>query len=348
MSNSTEDTGLAQAHTTQDALEPFDEGKFLRRVKARSIARAVLVTLVVTAVLFAAGVFAAYKWYSGTLEKANSIDWYYPDLVAISHPNTLLMGPSITRYHFPGASNDYVAYRTVGDRPLPAGDRVVDFDIWQPEYLRGSDQRSVVAGGRTFWGADLVPELRFLHPLSKMDMGEVDPEGATVREQLIESVKLESEAARQRLRSTPASYTVEVAVSFDSLLGLSDIEKLGGDEATLAWGAVNVWDAAEAPPVAPLYPGEIVGVPFQQAAWGTELQSSKEVQDGIIDRLREISKRTQIGTADKTMTSANYLAREGFGYYGAVFTGSPAQLERIVADPRVTAVSYGLCVAPWE
>lgn len=348
MSNPIDETALSSAPGTEKTPAPFDEGRFLRRVKARSVARAVLVTLVVTALLLAVGVFAAYKWYAGTLQKANSIDWYYPDLVAISHPNTLLMGPSITRYHFPGASNDYVAYRMVGDRPLPAGDRVVDFDIWQPEYLRGSDQRSVVAGGRTFWGSALVPELRFLHPLSKMDMGEADPEGTTVREQLVDSLRIESDAARRRLRATPASYTVEVAVSFDSLLELSDIEQLGAEDTTLAWGAVNVWDALEAPPVAPLYPGEIVGVPFAQAAQGADVQSRKEVQDGLIDRLREISRRTQIGTADKTMKSTQYLEREGFGYYGAVFTGSPAALERIIADQRVTAVSYGLCAAPWE
>lgn len=48
------------------------------------------------------------------------------------------------------------------------------------------------------------------------------------------------------------------------------------------------------------------------------------------------------------LTATCQLEREGVRYYGAVLTGEPRVIARLAADARVTAVCYGLSVAPWE
>jgi hypothetical protein len=331
---------LDDAQITEGPLEPpsFDERKFLRRVRIMSTLRAVGVTLLVILVLTAATLVGAYKWWSKTSSAADRIDSYYPDLIALSHPNTTILGPSVTRWHFPTASNDYASYRLVGNRPVAAGVYGVDFDFWDAEFLRGYDERWTLMRGRAFRGSDLVPDLRFANPVSHEDTAD-----SSIKEETGDSVR--------RLESTPPSYTVEVAISLNRLVSLTDLESLASSDATLAWGAVNVWDSVDAPAITPTAPGQIVGVPFVSTERGFGLvggNTHAESETNALRVLHGIATRSRIGTAEATRSSAQYLEAHGFHYYGAVFTGSPAALLRIARDPRVTAVSYGLAVGPWE
>jgi hypothetical protein len=328
----------AQAAEQPPVTTSFDERKFLRRVRIMSILRAVGVTLLVVLVLTAVTLVGAYKWWSKTSSAADRIDAYYPDLIALSHPNTTILGPSVTRWHFPTASNDYASYRLVGNRPVAAGVYGVDFDFWDAEFLRGYDERWTLMRGRAFRGSDLVPDLRFVNPASHEETAD-------------SSIKDETDGSLRRLESTPPSYTVEVAISLNSLVTLTDLESLASSDATLAWGAVNVWDSRDAPAISPTDPGNIVGIPFvsTERGWGLVGSSTHAgAETNALYVLRRISRRSRIGTADKTRSSAQYLEAHGFHYYGAVFTGPPAALLRIARDPRVTAVSYGLAVAPWQ
>ena len=347
----TEHDRISEHHAAEqlESGEGFDERKFLRRVRTKSVLRAAVVSLLVVLVLSGAALGGAYLWLRGTVAQAARIDSYYPDLVAISHPNTRELGPSVTHIHYPGASNDYASYRMVGSRPVAAGILGVDFDVWEAEFLRGYDERWTVMSRRFFRGSDLVPELHFLHPHTPSeDQNDIGP---SLRAAAELSFARETAESLRRLAATPPSYTAEVAVSFDRFLSLADLESLASKDTTLAWGAVEVWDPQSAPLTPPVSAGQIVGVPFVTPEWvfGSMVSDThQQAETNTLATLRRISQRSRIGTARATGTSATYLEENGFRYYGAVLTGPPGVMLRIARDRRVTAVSYGLAVAPWE
>ena len=329
----------------------FDERGFLRNVRRRSLARAVGVSAAVVVVLAAIALVGVYAWARATLAASDRIDSYYPDLVAVSHPNTRLLPTSKGHWRLPGAANEYVAIRLVGARPVAAGTYAVDYDIWHGELLRGYDERWSVETDRTYRGSALVPELRIVDAMS-----EAAKNGGTMHDATGTDVRAltarESEASLRRLDAAPASSTAELAVSFNGLLSASDLTALESSGATLAWGAVNVWDPARAPFVPTDNPGGLVGVPFVSAPWASAETSAPlppgEAEADTIATLRRISSLARGATARATAASAGYLAANGFHYYGAVFTGPPAALAHIARDGRVAAVSCGLVVAPWE
>jgi hypothetical protein len=326
----------------------FDERAFLRRVRLKSIVRAVAIAAVVVAVSWAAVVLGMIRWEGLTWREANRIDSYYNDFVVLSNPNTWVLGQSVTRFHFPGASNDYTTYRLVGGRPVPAGVRSVDFSLWDDEFLRGFDERLTTVGPRVFSGSEVVPELRMLHPgaLDDTYVNEMGIERGILDE--FEAITAES---LERLAATPPSYTAEVAFSFDRTLTRAEIESFAASGTTLAWGAVSSWEPEDMPMLPLINAGSQLGIPFAQpgisyGAFG--FTSTDDAEDSLIDALRLIADNSRLPAAGRARSVIEQLERDGVSYYGAVLTGSPDVLMRLAGDPRVTAVCFGLSVGPWE
>jgi hypothetical protein len=99
----------------------LDETKFIKKARRRSTRRILLLAggLIVAAVIVLGAV--VFLWQRGLDGQSARIDGYCLQLVSISSPNTRLMLPGTTRTRFPGAVNEYPAYRTVGDVVVPVG-----------------------------------------------------------------------------------------------------------------------------------------------------------------------------------------------------------------------------------
>jgi hypothetical protein len=339
----TTNTAARSDDTTLAGTPSFDERAFLRRTKLKSVLRTLAISIAVVLVALVLLALAGYRWHQRTLSAADRID-YYADLTAVTNPNTWILGGSVTRLHFPGASNDYASFRLVGHRPVPAGVRSVDFDLWTPEWPRGFDERLTRIGSGAYTGSDLVPELRIVRPTA-LDDAHFDEPG-TARDIAAESAAVTANAV-SRLQATPASYTAEVAFSFNHLLTLAELESFAST-ATLSWGAIDASDPDSVPP----YPlNETIGVPLAQPdrSYGSVGGNThKEAGDLFPRVLRHIAQRSKLPYADRYAQAAQYIEAHGVRYYGAVLTGSPNKLAKLARDPRVTCVSYGLSVGPWE
>lgn len=332
-----------------EEADTFDERSFLRRIRMKSALRIVVIAVAIVAISWVAILLGGYKWQALTMREAARIDHYYTDLVAVTNPNTWVLGDSVTRLHFPNASNDYASFRLIGSRAVPAGVRSMDFDIWTPEYPRGYDERLTTLGVRVFSGNELVPELRILHPGAADDVYLAET-GIKARDIISEFERITAESVA-RLESTPVSHTAEVAFSFDKFLTLTELQSFAPTGTTLAWGAVSVWEPEDMPPLPLINAGSMVGVPFTSpdTSFGyLATNSPQEAEDQLPGVLRGIASRSKLPAASRALQAAEVIERDGARYYGVVLTGPPTDLLTLARDPRVTAVAYGLSVGSWE
>ncbi len=336
----------------QDTLEPplgFDERRFLRAVRLKSASRVLLIAGILVALSWATAFLGMDRWSAVTMREAVRIDRYYADFVAVTNPNTWILGDSVTRLHFPGASNDYASFRLIGGRPVPAGVRSVDFGAWSVEYPRGYDERLTGSGDRIFSGNELIPELRIVHPGARDDTY-LDESGLRARDIIGEFDRITDESLA-RLASTPPSYTAEVAFSFDRLLTLEELLSFAGPETTLAWGAVSVWEPTDMPPLPLINAGSMVGVPFAapDITFGSVGHKTPEgAEEQLPKTLRNIATLSKLSVASRALDAAEVIERDGVRYYGVVLTGPPAAMLKLAEDSHVTGVCYGLSVGVWE
>jgi hypothetical protein len=343
----------SEANTTDAAVPSeivhFDERAFLRQVRLKSSLRVLIIAALVVLIALFAMALAAHKWNEATLQESNRIDSYYNDLTAITHPNTWILGNSITRMHFPGASDDYASFRLVGSTPVPAGVRSVDFNIWEPERLRDVNYAVTTIGSRQFAGTALVPTLRMVHPDSRDDT--YFDQSGTARDIETQSKRI-TEESLARLRGTPPSYTAEVAFSFDHLMTLSELESFATSATTLSWGAVDSVASREVPPYPQTESGDLIGLPLTAPADGTGMfapSNRQEAEAELPKALRRIAQTSKLPwAASRYFEAAKYIEAHGVRYYGVVLTGPPGVMLKLAVDPHVTAVSHGLSVGPWE
>lgn len=324
----------------------LDEAAFIRTAKRRSTRKTVLVAggLIVGVLLVI--MLGVVGWHQAIYAHMQRIDWYYPTLVSISSPNTELMGPSITRSAFPGAVNEYAAYRQVGDLALPAGDAFVEFDVWGGEVVRGVAERTVHTGTRQFTGSDLSPTLRILAPAQPDSPAsyQSDPES---EQWTLSELSAHTQSSLSRLAAAPESATVEVAVSFADTKTLAEVEDLLGADLHLLWGATDAYDRLPVPWEQSY--GHMVGADFCRG--GRIAASSaerRESEKALVSELKNIAVHAPKGVADRCLASASYLEKNGIRYFAVVVSGSPEAALALAEAPDVTVVSLGSVALPWQ
>ncbi len=341
--NSAKDTGDDMVRA-EAAAAPFDEESFVRQARRKSTWRIIMTAAAVT--LLAALLFAAgwYAWNRVINYHSNRISIYQYELVALSTPNTHVTGTGRTLYRFPRALNTYTTYRPVGDRPMAAGEFVVDFSLWGSE-LSPSQWRVAWDGGRWFTGPLMVPELGFVMP-GHASRAADDPEAREYVEYYTPIFEAETERTTSALASAPDSATAEVAISFSEFLSLDQMERLIGSDVTLNWGAVDVWEDEERPawPIA----GHMVGIAFIWPDGAEGPVETAQAERDVIDKLRFVAKHAPEGTAVLCTRSADHLVENGVRYYGAVVTGRVDALRQLVEYDGVSASVLGFVVEPWQ
>ncbi|MBN1630150.1 MAG: anti sigma factor C-terminal domain-containing protein [Thermoleophilia bacterium] len=340
----------------------LDEATFIKKARRRSTRRILLLSggLTLAAVIVLAAIVVLWNWRLNA--EAERIDSYYCSLVPVAYPNTRIMLPGTTRSRFPGAVNEYTAYRTVGDVIVPAGEVSVEFDVWGGEQFRGVfDDRgygdSLARGdnGRRFVSSQPARALGFLAPAGaahakteSTDLASSQPESVAQEEELLGVWAAETASSLSRLSSAPPDSTVEMAVSFDGTISLAEVESLLGQNVELLWGATWVYSDDAQP--WELWDAHLVGVDF---TWEVvELsgfsRTHQDAEDDLVETLRSIAKRAPDGTAYRCSQSAGYLEQHGVRYFGVVVCGHPKAALALAHNPSVSAVSLGFVVMPWE
>ena len=345
-----------------DGAPVFDERAFIKAAKRRSTRRIVLISGVLIAAV-AVTLLAGTVWRQRAVYgQAGRILAYYPTLVSITYPNTKLMYPEAVRSQFPGAVDEYTAYRRVGDVAIPAGDAFVAFGLWGGEVAaHGPGDRFAGLGARLFEGSDLAPALRFLEPAARggaatrvsaeafeLARGRISPPLFRTSEPATQTFAKVTQSSLARLSAAPPSSTVEVAVSFRDMLTLSVVETLLGPSLDFYWGATDAYPH----PAVPFEQtcGYMVGVDFVHEAPGLYHPdtSHRESEQQLIAALKQIAQHAPKVTAGWCQESAAYLEKNGIRYYGIVVCGSPKAALELAQRPEVTAVSLGAVVQPWE
>jgi hypothetical protein len=327
----------------------FDEDRFLRSIKRRSLVRTVIIALITILVVVAVAIVGGIVWRNTMYEQSWRIDNYYRRLTWISSPNTMVGGVSDTEWRFPGARNEYSAYRLVRDRSMPVGPSYVKYEPWGGEQwsdLSAWDEGQPVAVGRRFTGRFLAPALRFRFP-RPVESTSPDPTDKDYLTQLDAGMAQETDRARTTLAAAPPTATAELAVSFDGLMSYEQMRSLlTGTGARVYWGAVDVWGRGQGP--ADPQPGHMVGIGFVSPDPTLTAGLPADLEKALPAELTDIAQFAPTLTADLLRTSAAYLRKNGVRYYGAVVEGTPEQLAPIINSPKVSAASLGFVVMPWE
>lgn len=306
----------------------FSERAFLRRARTVSILRTL-------AVSFAVALTVIVALFVGTemmLQRQESrIDSLYPDLIRLTRPNTVALAGKSCDLRLFGRQKEYYLFRLVGDRPLPAGEVAVDFDVWGGERTLGGDDFCVLpagagngpaadvsaaipAGAKEYTAPLAVPALRFYYPVRDGD-------------------KVLREFAA--LRTLSGDSLVEMAVSFKQPLTYAEVRAAIPQELTLAWGAVCAFPESEYARAGDyLTAGRLVGNPYMEDPRGEQAFMA------MLAKLSAISGHHS-GTVKRTL---DFLSANGVRYYGAVVVGPAAAVAKLEAVPTVTAAVLGMTI----
>jgi hypothetical protein len=341
----TEHDTQTKLHRDADASEPvgFDERVFVRSARVKSMRRSALVsaTAVMCGIMLLAGGWVA--WERVIQGQSDRIGSYLYELVPLSQPNTFLADFHSSDRRFPGSRSTYSAYRPVGGRPVPKGEVTVEFDFWGGEVVTGARTLNWMNPSREFSGTEMSPALRFLHPGSGVQ-STTEPQPEELDS--VKQIEAWTRTAKVHLSSAPASSTVELAISFRELKTAEEVRTLLGDDVTLNWGAVDVWERTDGAFV-PLE-GNMVGISFIGPDGGEVPLTVKELEKNLPSRLRSVAHSAPEGTAERCIQSAEYIDRNGVKFYGAVVTGPTSRLLGILDNEAVTAVVLGFVTQPWE
>ncbi len=333
----------------------FDEARFIKVAKRRSLWRIVVVSATVVAFALVMWAVIAFGWQLTMQKRGVAIDDYYLELVKMTYPNTQLF-PGDTRLHFPSGSREFTSFRQVGDVALMSGGAVVPYSLLGPGEDSGPvRQVATTIDGRVFGGDAVAPLLQFLEPpagggesstMMAADAESADPSASDI---FLAQAAATRRKSVSRLDAAPESSTVEVAVSLGDTLSLAELEQLIGPDLRIAWAAVR----SEKPTEEWVFrlPGSCFGVFFDQATitGRTDAELHLEMEQDYVPKMRNwVAAIAPEMTARRFNRAADYLEENGFAYYGVVVTGSPQAALGLVDDPRVTAVNVGAIVAPWD
>jgi len=336
-------------------MPEFDEAKFMKRAKRRSLTRIVAVSATVVAVAIVMWAVVAFAWQFSMQSRGVAIDDYYLELVKMTYPNTQLF-PGDTRLHFPSGSREFTSFRQVGEVALMSGGATVPYSLFGPAEDSGPvRQLATTVDGRLFGGDAVAPVLQFLEPpvgggdLSMMMAANGESSDPSASEIFLAQAASARRRSVSRLEAAPESSTVEMAVSLGNTASLVELEQLVGPDLRMAWAAVR----SEQPndEWTPRLPGSCFGVFLDQTvtAGRTDSELHLEMEQDYVPKMRNwVAAVAPAITARRFDTAAEYLDKNGFAYYGVVVTGSPQSALELIRNPRVTAVNVGAIVAPWD
>jgi hypothetical protein len=337
----------------------LDETAFIRRAERRSVRRTLAVSAgvaLVTVVLLSVGWFG---WSSAIDWQAQRILDYYPVLAEMTMANNQVSGGLVQR-DFPGATMRLSAYRRVGVTVVPAGEICVRFYPWGGESFTEPGHIGDISGGRLMIVPGTTPDLLFLEP--PVDGGNAEEVwNAKLEEPILSTFANARATSIAKLQSAPPSATVEVAVSFDDVMSLDELQRRLGGDLHLAWGALRVGNAGESGDDEgvvheagttwwPHFPGfsGTVGVAFGATGEETGGESLARRQASQLSEFGVLSRSARGFGADRLGRYSDYLSREGAHYYGAVVTGSPEAALALAKSPDVSTVTLGAVAMPWQ
>lgn len=344
-----------------DAVPTMDEAAFIRRAERRSVRRTVRVSLLV---VLGAVVLLASGWllWGGAIDgQANRIRNYYEPLVRMIKPNNEVSGGRVIR-DFPGASMVLTAYRRIGDSVVPAGEITVRFYPWGGETFEDPVPLSDITDGQLVLVPGTTNELLLLEPpVGGGDASEVW--GAAERhDPFLTTYANARKTAIERLEAAPASSTVEIAVSFDDVMTLEQLQKRIGSDLRLAWGALRVGgagdmvdgDTGEVSKAGttwwPHFPGDssTVGAAFDVTGEGPPDESAEEREATQLSEFGYLASEAPGRWGNVLQERGAYLKANGAKYYAAVVVGSPEAALALAKSPDVSTVTLGAVTMHWQ
>ena len=300
MTSDTQSDVSTAAVPGQEAIDgaeaSFDEGAFLRKARRRSVFRGIVTAAGVTVLTLVALAVGVIGLEVSGQKQANRIADYYPALTSLSTPNTYLIEAGRSdSWGIEGRAVEYRVFRMVGNTPVDAGTNHFQFDVWGGEQMGGN--ASAVSGGDRQILAGGLPELRFVYP-----EGEVTPAYEDVA----------------RLAALPASATVEIAVSFDSIASRDEMLARLPKGTRAMWGAIRTAEPGGTMFDSPVA-GNMLGLTLADDLFYDGDSGYSESQ--LIDELERIAELAPDGTAGHLRDTATYLRANGIAYYGVVVVG---------------------------
>lgn len=347
------------ADLPRDEAPTLDEATFIKRAKRLSVRRTIRVSISVAFVTLILLTLGWAGWRFAIERQSHRILDYYPYLAQMTMPNNQISGGPI-QFDFPGATMRLSAYRQVGSTVVPAGEIGVRFYPWGGESFTPPQHLSDVSDGRMILAPGMIPDLLFLEPPvgggDASEMWEAPPE--KVFEHVFSNARTTTIA---KLRSAPPSATVEVAVSFDDVMSLEELQRRLGEDLDLAWGAIRDGSAGASVDEEgveheagstwwPHLPGGFgtVGIPFHGTGDGADGESVAERETNQLNDFGGLARKAPGLWGLSLREPVRYIENNGAQYYGAVVVGSPEAALVLAESNDVSTVSLGAVTMPWE
>jgi hypothetical protein len=290
----------------------FDEKAFLRKARFKSILRIIIISLII-----AIGVFVLTFIIPEMMlqNQENRIDSFYPDIVKFTEPNTFAISGESYNVRLFGRQKEYYLLRLIGNKPYPAGIVTVDFDIWGGEQFKGDKSLAIPEGTKEYLAPYAVPKLKFYNPAVKYDK--------VIREFDV-------------LKNIPNDNLVEMALSFDRPLTLSEIKTIIPEDLKLMWGAVLVFE--ENHYKEKNYLAErLVGNPYID---------SRDGEKEFLKQLEQLSNLQSYSSTNLKRT-VSFLKEKGIKYYGVVVVGHPESLQKLSSNSIIRGAVLGIVTTPY-
>lgn len=345
-------------HPTGSNGDPvLDEAAFIKKAERRSVRRTLTVAIAValsTVVVLGVG---RWVWDGAIQYRAERIAEVYVPLARMMKPNNDIDKGLVIR-DFPGATMQFVASRRVDDDVVPAGVINVHFYPWGGVTIEDTRHFGDITDGRFLIQPDATPDLFFLEPpVGGGDVSEVWR--ATMEDGgFLSTAANVRETSLDRLRAAPASSTVELAVSFDDVMTLEQLEARIGTDVRLVWGALRIGtaytftdekgqdhQAGKSWSFHPPGSGGVLGAPF----WAHDIADSTfaEREPWMFEAL-DLAERMPWFERRGLVSGREYIESNGSEYYGAVVVGSPEAALELATSPDVSMVVLGAVVMPYE
>ncbi|MGB9781274.1 sigma factor regulator N-terminal domain-containing protein [Caldanaerobacter sp.] len=297
----------------------FDEKAFLRKARFKSILRIIIISLII-----AIGVFVLTFIIPEMMlqNQENRINSFYPDIVKFTEPNTIAIAGESYDVRLFGRQKEYYLLRLIGNKPYPAGIMIVDFDFWGGEQIKGDKSFCVIEtdqaipeGTKEYLAPYAVPKLKFYNPAVKYDK--------VIREFDV-------------LKNIPNDNLVEMALSFDRPLTLSEIKTIIPEDLKLMWGAVLVFEENDYKEKNYLAE-RLVGNPYID---------SRDGEKEFLKQLEQLSNLQSYSSTNLKRT-VSFLKEKGIKYYGVVVVGHPESLQKLSSNSIIRGAVLGIVTTPY-
>lgn len=307
---------------------PFDEKAFLRKARFKSILRIIIISLIIAIGVFVLTIIIPEMMLQNQENRINS---FYPDIVKFTEPNTFAIAGESYDVRLFGRQKEYYLLRLIGNKPYPAGIVTVDFDIWRGEQFKGDKSFCVIEtdhiipyskistvipeGTKEYLAPYAVPKLKFYNPAVKYDK--------VIREFDV-------------LKNIHNDNLVEMALSFDRPLTLSEIKTIIPEDLKLMWGAVLVFEENDYKEKNYLAE-RLVGNPYID---------SRDGEKEFLKQLEQLSNLQSYSSINLKRT-VSFLKEKGIKYYGVVVVGHPESLQKLSSNSIIRGAVLGIVTTPY-